>query len=838
MSDDGWNTVFGISLVDRYPDWRTCARLPHVEVPVVGAHAETPHGPLQVVQYFMRHDASPFMQRLVEAMLRVDARIMRLLLTCSTAPPPLIVFRIQVQVHGANFDASMASRGVFPGFHSLCNWMGELGHHYLSCAFTPLKDCINRQPLDGTQAIVPPVEAWKMPLLPRQKESLLWMQCFEAMERNSVECPLTFHITGTSYSFCYFNNSIVPRELVASTSHPRIGVFGGILADKTGTGKTAVTLALIASSPRRLSLLDNLMHMTAARNNGCMQQALTRGWHEVATHVPTHASLIVVPHNLSKQWMSEMDKFLVPGALRVVKVFNKRDFDATSMKAAVDADVVITTLHFLQGPVYRKYVNERDPVVLHRLYGTHARLNTLGDQLPLFFQAFFWRRVIYDEHHEVVEQQQQRSSMNLLNNLKGEVYWGLTATPVLERHNSIFHLDIRDAPLFPLFDKQLIHLAVRQTIAHHERAAVVVHEHIIPINDQERGMLEAYRQRGLEALIQLSTCFNVAALFGAPDEDSMIVSMTFEELARMMVTKHTNELTTVTSELVALQQYTEVLQTRLNEVQAESGSEGRTSLARGIQRQLNATTRQAERKETEVHGLTLQRDFFQRQLRAQASAEDVCPICLDARVNVLTNCGHWFCKPCVTSYFRNSEHHAPCMVCKRPLKSGEYFEIASPPPPAEQEGRRGPDLQQLYGSKLAAIVMLLRDIKSRGERAIMFVQWTALMKIVRHLLCDGGLVACALFGNSNVINAALHKFEHGEADVLLLSLEASTAGLNLVQANHVIFAHALVNVGYTWRQNMVDQAVGRVNRLGQTKDVHVHWFITEGTDEHNVYQSY
>jgi DNA repair protein RAD5 len=120
----------------------------------------------------------------------------------------------------------------------------------------------------------------------------------------------------------------------------------------------------------------------------------------------------------------------------------------------------------------------------------------------------------------------------------------------------------------------------------------------------------------------------------------------------------------------------------------------------------------------------------------------------------------------------------------------------------------------------------------------MFMQWTALMRTVRGLLCDGGVQACAVYGNLNTVNAALQKFHAGEADVLLLSLETSTAGLNLVHANHVIFAHALVSGGATWQKKLVDQAVGRVNRLGQDKQVEVHWFITEDTDEQHVYDAY
>jgi SNF2 family DNA or RNA helicase len=142
-----------------------------------------------------------------------------------------------------------------------------------------------------------------------------------------------------------------------------------------------------------------------------------------------------------------------------------------------------------------------------------------------------------------------------------------------------------------------------------------------------------------------------------------------------------------------------------------------------------------------------------------------------------------------------------------------------------------------YGSKLAAIVELLRAVKGRGEKAIMFVQWTDLMRALRASLSRVGVKAVAIIGNTNSRNAAINRMKNGDADVLLLSMDISTTGLNLTEANHVIFAHALVGGSPTTQQLVVSQAVARVHRTGQQKQVYVHWFITRDTDEQRVFVS-
>ncbi len=66
--------------------------------------------------------------------------------------------------------------------------------------------------------------------------------------------------------------------------------------------------------------------------------------------------------------------------------------------------------------------------------------------------------------------------------------------------------------------------------------------------------------------------------------------------------------------------------------------------------------------------------------------------------------------------------------------------------------------------------------------------------------------------------------------MILLSLGAGGVGLNLIGGNHIFIADM------HWNPQLEAQACDRVYRVGQTKDVHVHRMITQGTVEERILQ--
>ncbi|PMU53201.1 ATP-dependent helicase, partial [Pseudomonas sp. GP01-A3] len=71
-------------------------------------------------------------------------------------------------------------------------------------------------------------------------------------------------------------------------------------------------------------------------------------------------------------------------------------------------------------------------------------------------------------------------------------------------------------------------------------------------------------------------------------------------------------------------------------------------------------------------------------------------------------------------------------------------------------------------------------------------------------------------------------FQNGEVKIFILSLKAGGTGLNLTAANHVM------HFDRWWNPAVENQATDRAYRIGQTKFVQVHKFVTIGTLEEKI----
>ena len=120
---------------------------------------------------------------------------------------------------------------------------------------------------------------------------------------------------------------------------------------------------------------------------------------------------------------------------------------------------------------------------------------------------------------------------------------------------------------------------------------------------------------------------------------------------------------------------------------------------------------------------------------------------------------------------------------------------------------------------------------------LVFTQYVAMARLIeRHLLAQG-VPHQFLHGGTPVKEreAMVRRFQAGPASpehvpVFLLSLKAGGTGLNLTAADHVI------HFDRWWNPAVEDQATDRAYRIGQTRPVQVHRFITQGTIEEKVAQ--
>ena len=91
-----------------------------------------------------------------------------------------------------------------------------------------------------------------------------------------------------------------------------------------------------------------------------------------------------------------------------------------------------------------------------------------------------------------------------------------------------------------------------------------------------------------------------------------------------------------------------------------------------------------------------------------------------------------------------------------------------------------------------------------------------------------GVEYCYLDGTTRNRPAVLAEFKSGTAPVFLISLKAGGVGLNLTEADYCILLDPW------WNPATEAQAIDRIHRIGQTKNVMVYRLVAKDTIEEKV----
>lgn len=135
--------------------------------------------------------------------------------------------------------------------------------------------------------------------------------------------------------------------------------------------------------------------------------------------------------------------------------------------------------------------------------------------------------------------------------------------------------------------------------------------------------------------------------------------------------------------------------------------------------------------------------------------------------------------------------------------------------------------------KTARLLEMCEEIAAEGERCLIFTQYVDMGKQLQKLLENRlGMEVPYLHGGvpKQKRDEMIDKFQSGDKPccAFVLSLKAGGTGLNLTAANHVF------HFDRWWNPAVENQATDRAFRIGQTRQVQVHKFITLGTLEEKI----
>lgn len=125
----------------------------------------------------------------------------------------------------------------------------------------------------------------------------------------------------------------------------------------------------------------------------------------------------------------------------------------------------------------------------------------------------------------------------------------------------------------------------------------------------------------------------------------------------------------------------------------------------------------------------------------------------------------------------------------------------------------------------AKVGKLLEILGSNSDKAVIFTQFRATQDMLAEALRQAGQDVAVFHGSLTRLEkeAAVEAFRGPSR--LLLCTESGSEGRNLQ------FAHQLVNFDLPWNPMRIEQRIGRLSRIGQASEVHVHNLVSAGTLE-------
>jgi DNA repair protein RAD5 len=196
-----------------------------------------------------------------------------------------------------------------------------------------------------------------------------------------------------------------------------------------------------------------------------------------------------------------------------------------------------------------------------------------------------------------------------------------------------------------------------------------------------------------------------------------------------------------------------------------------------------------------------------------------CPVCLQpVEDTVITKCLHLLCRDCASLQIEKNHN---CPLCKRILSQGDLVTFP-------RESKFSVNLSLKY-SESVKISFLLEFLSNRTGKTVVFTQWVSMLDVLEFALQRAQVTYSRVDGvmSRDQRKQGIQDFKTSK-QVLIMSLKAGCQGLNLTCADSIVLLDPW------WNPAVEKQAVERVHRIGQTRNVTAFKVICEGTVEEQV----
>lgn len=705
------------------------------------------------------------------------------------------------------------------------------------------------QSFDFNTPTLEPADTFRMHLRKYQKQALFWMVGKEKDE--SLEHKDTsMHPLWEEYQWPVqdADNQPVPviddqmmfyvnpysGELSLEFPVQEQNCLGGILADEMGLGKTIEMLSLIHTHRNEVPK-DQASSM--AKTLPRLQKSST------LVEPAPYTTLVVAPMSLLAQWHSEAEKASKDGTLKAIlyygsdKAVNLQKLCGVS-NAANAPNVIITS--------YGTVLSEFNQVA--------AQDGNRGSHGGIFSLNYF--RIILDEAHYI--KNRQSKTAKACYELSARHRWALTGTPIVNRLEDLFSL-VRFLKVEPWsnFSFWKTFITVPFESGDFIRALDVVQTVLEPL--VLRRTKDMKTPDG-EALVPLPPrTIDVEKIVLSQDERDVYDHIFMRAKSVFAANAEAGTLlksyTTIFAQILRLRQSCchPTLTRKANVVADEEDADLASDLANGLADDMDLSSLIERFTAEGVQDVNKFGAHALKQIQDEADSE--CPICSEEPMieQAVTGCWHSACKECLLNYInhqRDKGEFPRCFNCREPINARDIFEVvrhdhvpdeathhfkADEAPAAGTQTTRV-SIRRIGLSGSAKMQALLAHLKrtireERGAKTVVFSQFTSFLDLIEPALTRDHIPFLRFDGSISQKQRATILAEFTSSPkpyVLLLSLRAGGVGLNLTCANKVFMMDPW------WSFAVEAQAIDRVHRMGQDREVKVIRFVVEGSIEEKM----
>ncbi|KAI9267417.1 SNF2 family N-terminal domain-containing protein [Sporodiniella umbellata] len=662
-----------------------------------------------------------------------------------------------------------------------------------------------------------------------QQRALTWMTRKEALHQDEYDIDMRamhplweeycFPNKESEYTFFYFNpyTGELSLEFPEANSQER----GGILADEMGLGKTIEMLSLMHCN--RYKKGEEIPRSGSIKNS------------------PT--SVVVCPVSLLAQWRDEIIKGSKPGTIKV-EVYYGDDRSATLAKRLCKwdgsaPDVLVTT--------YGTLMNE------------WCQLDKGVPEKTALYNIDFWR-VILDEAHQI--KNPASKTAQACRDIRATRRWAVTGTPIQNKLDDLYSL-IRFLKHEPWANRSFWKTFITIPFEKKDPAAISAVQTVLEpiVLRRTKNMKDS---RGQPMVLLPSKTIGVEYLAFSPEEQDIYDAVYSDSETKFSYFCQAGQLgknyASIFQLLIRLRQICchpyLMLQNAYKTGTKEIKSEGQDVLLENLIAGHYKKPFSPSENNEHTYRLSVLQNLLSMQQNGISATDSVtkaitenslpavpdeCPICFESPDSMIAMpCMHMACRPCVMDYFQKKENKGlpgDCPLCRAgPILPNQLLEIAQERDKTQDTQRI--DVRKAVGgykpsTKIRALIKLLHQYQQEGHKTVVFSQFTSFLDLIGEALDYEKIDFTRLDGSHSQaqrekVLSTFSKVDANGIAVLLISLRAGGVGLNLTCASRVVMMDPW------WNFAIEAQAIDRVHRLGQLKNVEVTRFVMKGTVEERI----